>query len=383
MNAPSASERRSIARRYHALLPEFFPIKLDRAAIGVDFVVSNRHDSSDEGPALDARVTPRRMLAWLRSMPSYRAGVPVRIGQEAGAGLAFDKGAELVDLLDPARPATWVARQPLAPEERAFLATPRAHLLVELHLAPRAAAPDAREAIRAAAGLDPRALHWMVGPLAPGDEAEAARVVAALPAGSRLTLRPAEGAPLPAAALSRLEAAAHAHGHTVTDWTCRGAQARVGLGFFDVDRLTGQADLARRAHDLITCASCPSRTQCHSPVDEPALAARLDRELRVLGLTPAAAPQRLGPRSLRLEVTEPVAAGDEAYLSHALGQPVAVALAHRGAGGRPAAAFAGVAPTVLRRWYATGFLPVTELNSAAERVLEDLTRRRAARSLAG
>ena len=223
----------------------------------------------------------------------------------------------------------------------------------------------------------------MVGPLSPGDEAEAARLLASLPAGSRLTLRPDEAAPAPPAALARLEAAAHRHGHTVTEWTCRGAQARVGLGFFDVDRLTGQSDLARRAHDLITCAACPSRTLCHSPVDEPALAARLDRELRALGLTPAAPPQRLGPRSLRLEVAEPVAAGDEAYLSHALGQPVAVALAQRGPGGRPGAAPAGVTPAVLRRWYATGFLPVTELNGAAEKVLEDLTRRRAARGLAG
>ncbi|MCM2334885.1 MAG: hypothetical protein NDI82_13195, partial [Anaeromyxobacteraceae bacterium] len=274
----------------------------------------------------------------------------------------------------PGRPAVWVARQPLAPAERAFLARPRGHLLLEAHLRP-GGAERALALVRSAHGLDPRAVHWVVGPLAEGDEVEAGHVLEALPPGSRLTLRPAPpggaGAPAPlrAPGLARLEALAHALGHTVTDWTCRGVQARAGLGFFDVDRLTGQADLARRAHDLITCAGCPSRTQCHGPLDEGALHARLERELRVLGLTAAAAPRRLGPRTLSLEVAEPAARGDEAYLSHALGQPVAVTLLRR-------AADEG-SPAVLRRWYATGFLPVTELNAAAEKVLEDLARRAA------
>lgn len=373
-------DRRATARRYDALLPEYFPVRLLDSAIAVDFLVGGGAAAGQAEEALDARVSPRRMLAWLRSMPAYGAGVPVRLGHQADAGRTFEKAAALLDLLDPARPVTWVTRRPFAPAERAFLAAPRPNLLLELTAAPTGAepgGPDPLALVRAAAGLDPRAVHWVIGPLRDGDEAEATSVLAALPAGSRLTLRPGGGAagdrPLGPEPLARLEAAAHARGLTVTDWSCRGGLARLGRGLPEVDRITGQADLARRAHDLITCAACPSRTVCHGPLDEPALLARLERELKVPGLTLLAPPVRTGPRALRVEVAEPTAPGDQAYLSHALAQPVAVTLSTcQAAAGRRADA------AVLRRWYAAGFLPVSELNAVAEKVLEDLARRAAA-----
>lgn len=392
MRSRAAVDRRTTSRRYDALLPEYFPVKLAGPFIAVDFLAGSRPTEAGAGPVLDARVSPRRMLAWLRSMPSYRAGVPLRLGHETDAGLAFQKGAELVELLDPGRPVIYATRRPLRPEERDFFATPRANLLLEPTVAPRSAslglAGDPLELVRSAAGLDPRAVHWMVGPLAADAEPDAARLVAALAPGSRLTLRPLDpAAPRPAGArpldqdaLARLEALAHAHGLTVTEWTCRGSLARVGRGFHDVDRVTGQVDLARRAHDLITCAACPSRTQCHGTLDEPALLARLGTELGVPGLTPTASPVRTGPRAFLVEVAEPTAAGDEAYLSHALGQPVSIRLTSRERGPTPAS---GLDPAVLRRWYATGFLPVTELNAAAEKVLEDLARQRAPRGEGG
>jgi hypothetical protein len=395
--------RRASARTYDAQLPEFFPVKLVDAYISVDFVVGGgfggsscaprRHPArralSEAGVVLDTRVSPRRMLAWLRSMPSYRAGVQLRIGHDTDGGLEFEKSAELIELLDPGRSVAYLTRKPFAPHERAFFAAPRPNLQLELTVTPRSTAlgvtQDPLELVRSAAGLDPRGLHWMVGPLAGDGEAEAARLLAALPPGSRLTLRPLEVAghpelvgvaPLGQAARARLEAEAHELGLTVTDWTCRSGLARVGRGFFDVDRLTGQADLARRAHDLITCAACPSRTQCHTPLDEATLLSRLPGELGVVGLTLTAPPARTGPRAFRLDVDQPTSRGDETYLSHALGQPVAITLSTRhreGEGGR-----FDVDPAVLRRWYATGFLPVTELNAAAEKVLEDLGRRQAA-----
>ena len=406
MLAGQNADRRSTARSYDSLLPEFHPLKLLGAAISVDFVVgcqadlpyceARRHPARqallDPGQALDTRISPRRVLAWLRSMPSYRAGVPLRLGHDTDAGQAFSKGAELIELLDPGRTVSYLTHRPFTREERDFFATPRPSLLLELTATPRSAAlgvvRDPLELVASAAGLDPRGVHWVVGPLASDGEAEAARILEALPAGSRLTLRPLDGvgrpgpggeAPLGAAALARLEARAHARGLAVTEWTCRGGLARVGRGFFGVDRLTGQADLARRAHDLITCAACPSRTQCHGPLQEEPLLARLKRELEVLGLTPTARPARSGPRAFRVEVAEPVAEGDEAYLSHALGQPVAIALASRAPRSGEAGSALGADPAVLRRWYATGFMPVTELNLAAEKVLEDLARRREAR----
>jgi hypothetical protein len=168
----------------------------------------------------------------------------------------------------------------------------------------------------------------------------------------------------------------------VSEWFCRSGLARVGRGFFDVDRLTGQPDLARRAHDLITCAACPSRTQCHGQLDEAALLTRLTRELHVVGLTPTAPPARTGPRAFQLEVAEPSSPGDETYLSHAVGQTVAISLSTRHPGARPGGR-AAADPAVLRRWYATGFMPVTELNAVAEKLLEDLARRERARGWAG
>ena len=74
-----------------------------------------------------------------------------------------------------------------------------------------------------------------------------------------------------------------------------------------------------------------------------------------------------------MEVAEPTAAGDEAYLSAALGQVVAIELRPPGGGEAPGRERPPEA-AVLRRWYATGFLPVTELNAAAERALADLAR---------
>ena len=117
MTGRTPLDRRGTARRYDVLLPEYFPVKLVDEFVRVDFAVA----PAGGGPALDARISPRRMLAWLRSMPSYRAGVPIRLGQDTGAGVAAEKAAELVDLLDPGRPAIWVARQPLTPAERAAL----------------------------------------------------------------------------------------------------------------------------------------------------------------------------------------------------------------------------------------------------------------------
>jgi len=388
MTAGQAHDRRAPARSYHALLPELYPLKLIGASIAVDFVVGRRFDG---GAALDTRVSPRRMLAWLRSMPSYRAGVPLHLGHDADAALAFQKDAELIELVDQDRPIAYLTGQPLSPEQRRFFGVARSNLLLQLTASPRgersATPPSPLELIRSAAGLPARALHWVVGPLAAGDEPEALRILEALPSGSRLTLRPLDEADLPGGAgaeplgpagLAGLEAAAHALGHAVSEWTCRGGLARLGQGFFDVDKLTGNTDLARRAHDLITCAGCPSRTRCHGTLEEEALLARLGRELRVLGLTPTAPPVRTGPRAFRVEVAEPASRGDEVYLSHALGQPVAIALSTSGREVRTG----DVEPAVLRRWYATGFMPVTELNAVAEKVLEDLGRRQATRGAA-
>jgi hypothetical protein len=322
-------------------------------------------------------------------MPSYRAGVPLLVGRDADAGLAFEKSAELIQLLDPGRTVVYRTSRPLGERERGFFGATRANLLLELAATPRSEAlgveRDPVELVRSAAGLPAGRVHWVVGPLAADGLGDAGRVLAALPRGARLTLLPVEPADPPAAAapptaadLHALEEAAHGLGLTVSDFACREGTGRTGRGYFDVDRLTGQADLGRRALDLVTCASCPSRLQCHGDLHLDAVLARLRRELAVLGLTPTAPPVQSGPRALAVEVAEPAACGDEAYLSHALGQPVRVTLST--GGGRREGRRCRVEPAVLRRWHGAGFLPVTELNAVASNALDDLRRRQQAAS---
>lgn len=401
-------ERRTPRRRYEPLLPEFFPVKLLAGAIAVDFVAgcpldclhchARRHPAReallDTGVAIDTRVPPRKVLAWLRSMPSYLAGVQLRLGHDSDAGLAFDKYAELIELVDPGRSVVYRTHRPLGGRERRFFGRPRTNVLVELTATPRSGAlrvtVDPMELVRSVAELEPRRLHWVLGPLAADSLHDAERVVDALPPGTRLTLRPLQAAsldahapeaarPMPAAELSALESRALARHLVVTDWSCRNGVAETGRGFYDVDRITGQRDLGRRAMDLVTCVSCPSRTRCHGRLDDQDLERRLSRELGTLGLTLAAPPERTGPRSFAVTVVEPTARGDETYLAHALGQPVSVALSTRERGRDDGELFCAVDPAVLRRWWAHGFLPVNELNQAAEHVLEDLRRRLGAR----
>ncbi len=381
---------------YEPLLPEFFPVKLIGAFIAVDFVVgcgfdcsfciSRRHPAREAlfgaGMTLDTGITPRRVLAWLRSMPSYRAGVQLRIGHDTDAGLEFEKSRELIELLEPDRSVVYLTRKPLTRRERAFFALPRENVLLKLTATPPSrdlgVARDPLELLRSTRGLDRRRVHWVIGPLTADNADGVEPVLRNLPAGSRLTLKPLNVAglpglglvaPVPAGRLAELERLARAFGHGVTEWFCRDGLARVGQGFFDVDQLTGQADPERRERDLAACRSCPSLARCHGPLDEAALLRRLEEELRVLGLTLSAPPVRTGPRALRLEVREPSSRGDETYLSHALGQPIRVRLSTREQGASEGGSFCNVDAAVLRRWWSVGFLPVSELNAAAAMAL--------------
>ena len=400
--SPSVADRRGTHRHYEPLLPEFYPVKLVGPFISVDFVVGSPLDRAaaaltrrhpvrealqDAGVAIDTRVSPRKVLAWLRSMPSYDAGMEIRLGHDTDAGLAFEKGAELAELVHPGRSVVYLTRRPLTTAERSFFARARPNLLLMPTATPRSAALGARadplELVRSIQGLGPRRVHWVLGPLVSDSLPDAERVVEALPPGSRLTLRPLDppglarlrATPLPAEALRQLDHRALARRVAVTDWACRSGMAAVGRGFFDVDRITSQSDLGRRALDLATCAACPSRSQCHGDLDLHSLERRLTGGLTTLGLTLAAPPARIGRRSLSVTVREPACRGDEAYLSHALGQPVSVSLSSGAPGSAEPRGPRPLDAAVLRRWWAHGFLPVNELNSAAQNALEDLRRR--------
>jgi hypothetical protein len=391
--------RRRYARRYESLLPEFFPLKLIGAFISLDFLVGcsfacrfciSRRNAArqalfDAGLALENRISPRKMLAWLRTMPSFRAGVQIRIGHDTDAGLEFEKSAELIQGLPPDRSVTYLSRRPLDAEARSFFGVARKNLLLKLTATPRSESLGVRvdplQLVRSVEGIDPEMTYWVVGPLVADNVPDAERVLDALPPGSHLFLKRlnTEGlpqlasiAPLSDPELKRLESRAIARGHVVTEWFCRRGLARVGQGFFDVDKITRQVEGEKRDRELAVCKTCPSDLLCHGELDWSQAQQRLRNEVVALGLTLVEEPRRSGPRSVELHVAEPSSRGDETYLSHAVGQPLSVRVTTREEGKSEGGSFCNVEPAALRRWYETGFLPVTELNTAAQNTLASI-----------
>ena len=136
-------KQRKYTRTYEHLLPEYYPIKLIGAFISVDFIVgcyfncsfciSKRHPSRkelfEEGLVIDNRVSPKKMYQWLSSMPSYLAGVQIRIGHDTDAGLQFGKSSELIDLIEPEHSITYLTRKPFTSEEVEFFGKYREYSL--------------------------------------------------------------------------------------------------------------------------------------------------------------------------------------------------------------------------------------------------------------
>lgn len=386
---------------YALLLPEFYPIKLIGAFISIDFIagcsfncsfcISKRHPARKElygeGLVLDTRVSPRKVLSWLRSMPSYLAGVQVRIGHDTDAGLEFEKSSKFIELADPGRSIVYLTRKPFTAPEAEFFRTYRSNLLLKLTATPRSASlgvtRNPLNLVRSAEQIDGPMLYWVVGPLAADSYDDAVEIIESLPRGSSLFLKTLnyQGLahlenvpPMHAANLARLEQLAVRRGHVVTEWFCRSGLARLGKGFFDVDKIIGQKDPAKRERELSYCAACPSHALCHGALDEQAFRKQLARQLAELGLTPAGEPKRTGPRSFEVTVLEPASRGEETFLNASLGQPVSITLSTREQGRSQGGSFCNVDPEALKRWYENGFFPVTEMNAVAEYVLRDIRR---------
>jgi len=370
--------------------PEFFPIKPLGAFLSVDFVagcsfgcrfcISRRHPDREalfrRGRVVDLGLEPAQVLDWLESMPSFRAGVQLRIGHDTDAGLELEPSADLVARLPADRSVLWLSRRPLTARAREVFGRAGPGVLLKLTATPASRAlgideDGAAELLRSARPLPAGRVFWVLGPLAADSEASAARLIDRLPVGSFAHLKPlnvaglpavADVAPLGPATLARLEARAAERGIRCTEFFCRLSLAPLGRAFFDVDQIA----------DRRVCDGCPSRALCHAPVDEVALARGLERELRGLGLTPLGPPRRTAARSFEQDVAEPSSRGDETYLSHALGAPVRIRLSTREPGATEGGSFCRVEEAVLRRWQERGFMPVADLERAAQRTLETL-----------
>jgi hypothetical protein len=319
-------------------------------------------------------------------MPSYQAGVQIRIGHDTDAGLQFDKSSQLIDLVDHEHSITYLTRKPFTSTETDFFKQYRKNLLLKLTATPRSESlsvqRDPLHLVSSAEAIDARMLYWVVGPLVQDNVEDTVRVLEALPSGSRLFLKKLNYAGLPQLAnvgplsdedYGRLEQIAMQRGHIVTEWFCDGL-ARVGKGFYDVDKITQQPPSAKRDRELGHCASCRSNPLCYAELAMEDFKNQLWCHLRFLGLHLMEEPRRTGKRSFEIKVKEPSSRGEETYLNHVIRPHVSININTRESGRSQGGSFCNIDREVLKRWYDNGFFPVTELNNVAEHILGDIRR---------
>ena len=394
------TRERQYRRAYEPLLPEYYPIKLIGAFISLDFIVgcafncsfciSKRHPSRKElferGLIIDNRVSPKKMYHWLKSLPSYQAGVQIRIGHDTDAGLEFEKSSQLIDLIDNDHSITYLTRKPFTERERDFFTGYRRNLLLKLTTTPRSESlsitRDSLALVHSAEPIDNKMLYWVVGPLVNDNQEDTERILKTLPKGSRLFLKNLnyyglphldQVKPLAEQDYKRLEQVALDQGHIVTEWFCD-SLARVNRGFFDVDKIEQQLDLPKKEKELAYCKSCSSYPICYAPLDIKKFRDQLDKHLEFLGLHLLDEPRRTGKRSFEIKVAEPSSRGEETYLNRVIRQPVSININTRERGRSQGGSFCNIDREVLKRWYQTGFFPVTELNNVAKNVLDDIRR---------
>jgi len=393
-------ERREQIRQYEALLPEYYPVKLIGAFISLDFIVgcsfncnfciSKRHPSRkelfEEGIVLDNRVLPQKMYQWLQSMPSYQAGVQIRIGHDTDAGLEFEKSAKLIDLIDNKHSVVYLTRKPFTANEVDFFRKYRKNLLVKPTATPRSQSlqitRDPVNLVRSTSEIDDRILYWVIGPLVDDNQKDTRRVLEALPKRSKLFLKKLNYAGLPHldnvppisdVDYEGLEQFALDKGHLVTEWFCN-SLARVGRGFFDVDKIEQQLDSPKKDRELAYCQSCPSHQICYGDMDLGDFRRQLNRHLKLLDLHLLDEPTQTGRRSFEIRVAEPSSRGEETYLNNVINPPISININTREQGRSQGGSFCNVNREVLKRWYSNGFFPVTELNNVAENILDDVRR---------
>ncbi len=392
---------RKYEREYEQLLPEYYPIKLIGAFISLDFIVgcsfncsfciSKRHPSREElfeeRLVIDNRVLPKKMYNWLNSIPSYQAGVQIRIGHDTDAGLEFTKSSQLIDLIDKDHSITYLSRKDFTAEELEFFKRYRENLLIKITATPQSQAlnikRDPLKVIQSTNSLNQNMLYWVVGPLVKDNQKDAEAILEALPKGSKLFLKKLNYYDLPHLNsvepinehdYSHLEKIAIANKHMLTEWFCS-SLARVGRGFFDVDKIVSQEDSIKKERELSYCKECSSYNICYQELDLNAFNQQLKEQLDFLELHLLQEPIRTGNRSFEIKVQEPSSRGEETYLNNVIYPPVSININTREQGRSQGGSFCNIDREVLKRWYRIGFFPVTELNNVAENTLTDLRRR--------
>lgn len=391
---------REHTREYEPLLPEYYPIKLIGAFISLDFIVgcsfncgfciSKRHPSRkelfEEGIILDNRVSPQKMYQWLKSMPSYQAGVQIRIGHDTDAGLEFEKSSKLIDLIDKNHSITYLTRKPFTAKETEFFSKYRKNLLVKLTATPRSQSlnitKDPTNLIRSSSNIDNKMLYWVIGPLVNDNQKGTKEILKTLPKRSRLFLKKLnyvglphlnKVSPISDVDYKKLEQFALDREHIVTEWFCD-SLSRIGRGFFDVDKIEQQPNSQKRERELDYCQSCSSHNHCYAELDRDNFRNQLNEHLEFLGLNLLEEPIKTGRKSFEIKIAEPSSRGEETYLNNVIYPPVSININTREQGRSQGGSFCNIDKAVLKRWYKNGFFPVTELNNIAENLLIDVRR---------
>lgn len=348
------------------LVGGFVCVDTHLGCIGCPFCLNRRYPAPRR--VLEARLhagctargfPPARIAAIVRALPSWAAGVPVRIGNLSDVAFGAADVREVVERLDDRHPVFLASRFPVR-EPVARLLRARRSALLHLTLTPPApgdrpgpAPLSAERVVASTAGLPPERIFHVVGPLAAGTEREVARLLGLLPRGAAIGFKElkvdplASGlAPMAPDRIDRLRAEARGAGFRVLRFA--GCQARANLGrpFF-------RAREASRL-DPEGCACCVNRTVC-AAVREPAPGA-LAAEVRRLGLEPGAVLVEDGRASVGVD--QPASRAEEVYLSERFGVEVRLTGVWRGDRLR----IVELEERLLARWERTGFYPVGELS---------------------
>jgi len=322
----------------------------------------------------DMGVSVRHLFSLVEQTWSYsRASVPIRCGHLTDWRYQIEETEAFYRMLPADYPFVVLTRFPLGDRQRA-LARGQPNLLLHVSLTPpipgreRDNQPPER-VIESVASVPNENLFFMCRPLVSGNRRRNEELVDALPPGSSAGFHGISTDGIRAATgllgvsdeeLGELRARARARGVRVLDFFGCALWRRLRRPFFKYEEAAARPESG--------CVECPNLSVCRdqrSGTTPP----RIVTELRRLGIRPQCTVVNQG--RVFVETSTPVSRAEEIYLSMMTGSPVTISSVARSAG-------KGVlimSTSILDRWQATGFAPVSALRDLSERIDREVAER--------
>lgn len=354
---------------------QLFPIKLVPGFIAVDFAVGcvgcnfcvarrnaliNRFFDEQSISSLDAAEVVR-VYEFLSELPSFKARIPIRVGNDSDFAFQRTAAHQLVSELPSDYPVVVLTRFPLTKDDQCLFSEQRANVLLKVTLTPPSRyltnPVDPYRVLRSLSNVRGNLLVT-IGPLVADNASCAKELLSALPIRRNLSvyLKRLDKSGLPDIAnvpelidedLSELQWLLDQRGFRHNSFMLCLIFGRLGLE----DPRSVDVPKSEFRH----CLSCASRILCWKD-------SVFDRERfvdigRSLGLSVGAV-QKTGFRSYRVSVNLPSAYGDEAYFSFVLKRKVRLSETLKGTDGNSVLA----TPAVIERWRRTGFFPIERLS---------------------